>query len=188
MNVYGKLAKCRVELQEAKLKKSGQNKYAGFSYFELSDFLPTANKIFDKNGLCPIFNIFGDKAVLNIFNVERPEEVITFESKIANLELKGCNAIQALGGTITYMRRYLYMNALEIVENDSFDAVTGQNEKKEKVIKIAEKQEEKFADAGQKDNLKKIIGNAEFAKVMNACGGRLTLAKYEELINEPKSV
>ena len=140
MNVYGKLAKCRVELQEAKLKKSGKNKFAGFDYFELADFLPTANKIFNDNGLCPIFNIFGDKAVLNIFNSEKPDEVITFQSTIAKLELKGCNEIQALGGTITYMRRYLYINALEIVENDSFDAVTGQQpDKKEKVVKIADK-------------------------------------------------
>ena len=139
MNIYGKLAKCRVDLQNSKIKKSGKNKFAGFDYFELADFLPTANEIFEKNGLCPIFNIYGDKAVLNIFNSEKPEEVITFQSAIAKLELKGCNEIQALGGTITYMRRYLYINALEIVENDSFDAVIGQPEGKPKVVKIAEK-------------------------------------------------
>lgn len=181
MNIYGKLAKCRVDLQKSNLKKSGKNKYAGFDYFELADFLPTANEIFDKNGLCPIFNIFGDKAVLNIFDTDNEKAVITFESPIAKLELKGCNEIQALGGTITYMRRYLYMNALEITENDSFDAVSGQDNKNpenKKVVKMTE-----FASAEQKNELKNIIGGQKFAKLMNDCGGKLPLAKYEELIN-----
>ena len=30
----------RVKLQNAKLKKTGNNSFAGFDYFELSDFLP----------------------------------------------------------------------------------------------------------------------------------------------------
>lgn len=184
MNVYQKLAKCRVELQETQLKKSGKNKYAGFEYFELSDFLPTINKIFEKNGLCSIFNIFGEKAVLNVFNAEKPDEVIVFQSQIAKLELKGCNEIQALGGTITYMHRYLYMNALEIVEIDSFDAVTDKSEKKEPIKKEKEtKEKTEFITLAQKKQLREKIGNFEFAKVMNNCGGNLPVEKYEELIN-----
>lgn len=35
----------RVSLQNAKLKKSGRNKFAGFDYFELSDFLPKLNEL-----------------------------------------------------------------------------------------------------------------------------------------------
>lgn len=40
MNIYKKLQKCRVDLQNSNLKKSGNNKFAGYSYFELGDFLP----------------------------------------------------------------------------------------------------------------------------------------------------
>ena len=42
------------------------------------------------------------------------------------LELKGCNKIQALGGSETYSRRYLYMSAFDIIENDMFDAVVSE--------------------------------------------------------------
>lgn len=38
-----------------------------------------------------------------------------------NLELKGANAVQLLGGVETYLRRYLYMTVLDIVEADQFD-------------------------------------------------------------------
>ena len=48
-----------------------------------------------------------------------------------DLELKGCNKVQALGGVETYLRRYLYMSAFDIIENDMFDAVENNNNKKE---------------------------------------------------------
>ena len=35
----------RVKLQNSKLKKSGNNKFAGFDYFELADFLPRLNEL-----------------------------------------------------------------------------------------------------------------------------------------------
>ena len=57
MNVYGKLSKARLLLQQKKLKKSGKNKFSGFDYFELSDFLPSINEIFNEVGLCSQFYI-----------------------------------------------------------------------------------------------------------------------------------
>ncbi len=135
--IYEKLQKCRVELQNLKLKKSGKNNYAGFEYFELKDFLPTVNELFAKNKMFSNFSMTSEIAELEIVDCEDKTSV-TFTSPIAELELKGCNKIQALGGTHTYLKRYLYINALEIVEADLFDAVTGkeepQEEKKEKPI------------------------------------------------------
>ena len=46
------------------------------------------------------------------------------------VEMKGSNAIQNLGGSNTYLRRYLYLNALEIVENDVYDATSGKTNTK----------------------------------------------------------
>ena len=128
MNLYQKLQKCRVELQKKKIKKSGKNKYANFDYFELADFIPDVNVLFEENGLFSNFSIDTDKAYLTVINAEKPDEKEVFTSPIENLDLKGCNKIQALGGVHTYMRRYLYMNALEIVENDYFDGVTGKTQ------------------------------------------------------------
>ena len=40
LNLYQKLQKVRVELQNSKLKKSGKNTFSKYEYFELGDFLP----------------------------------------------------------------------------------------------------------------------------------------------------
>ena len=52
MNVYQKLNEARTRFHQAKLKKSGHNKFAGYSYFELSDFVVPALQIFNEIGLC----------------------------------------------------------------------------------------------------------------------------------------
>ena len=41
MSVHKKLMQARIRLQSAPLKKTGENKFAGYKYFELGDFLPT---------------------------------------------------------------------------------------------------------------------------------------------------
>ena len=48
MNVFEKLQNCRVELQKMNLKKTGENKFAGFKYYELADILPSINELFLK--------------------------------------------------------------------------------------------------------------------------------------------
>ena len=54
MSVYSKLMEARIRLQNTKLNKSGHNKFAGYQYFELGDFLPQINQIFHEIGLCGI--------------------------------------------------------------------------------------------------------------------------------------
>lgn len=130
MNIYEKLQKCRVELQNMKLKKSGENKFAKFKYFELADFLPAINKLFFENKLFSNFSIIEEVATLQIINCETPEECIFFKSPTASADKIG-TPIQALGAEHTYLRRYLYLNALEITEEDTLDAVIGQNNKKQ---------------------------------------------------------
>lgn len=130
-NVYQKLQQCRVELQQTSLKKSGNNKFAGFKYYELADFLPVINELFNNNGLFSQFNIIENVASLEIINAENPEEIIIFSSPTAEANIKGTQPIQNLGGIHTYMKRYLYINALEIVENDLFDAKSGNDKEEE---------------------------------------------------------
>ena len=131
-NVYSKLQNARKLLQESKLNKSGKNKFSNYDYFELSDFLPRINEIFDELKLCSCISYTNDTATLKIFNSENPEEVIVFESPIEDAELKSCQPIQILGAKHSYMRRYLYMSALEIVENCVIEEHTGKEENKPK--------------------------------------------------------
>jgi len=131
MNVYIKLQLARVQLQKMNIKKSGENKYSGFKYFELKDFIPPLNEILAENRLCSNFSIKDNEAVLTIINCEAPEQVLTFTSPVAEAPLKGCTPIQSVGAVHTYMKRYLYLNALEIVEDDILDKNAGAIENKE---------------------------------------------------------
>jgi len=130
MSVYKKLQEARIELQSKPLKKSGKNKFAGFEYFELGDFLPTIQTIFTEKGLCGTITFYTDLAILTIVDVDKPEDKIEFKSPMSTAELKGCHAIQNLGAVQTYLRRYLWVAAMEIVEHDSLDAITGKDEPK----------------------------------------------------------
>lgn len=120
-SVLAKLQTARIRLQEMKLKKSGHNKFAGYDYFELGDFLPTINRLFHELGLCSIVTFTEDVATLNIHDIDGGG-CIVITSPMAEAQLKGCHPIQNLGATQTYLRRYLYVTALEIVEHDALDA------------------------------------------------------------------
>lgn len=128
MNVYKKLQLARVLLQNTKLVKSGKNKFAGYEYFELGDFLPAIQNICEDVGLCGVVSYTVDTATLTIYNTEGQDK-IEFCSPMSTAELKGCHAVQNLGAVETYLRRYLWTNAFEIVEHDALDATTASESK-----------------------------------------------------------
>ena len=127
INIYQKMQAIKGELLEMNLKKSGLNKFANFSYYELSDFLPQIIKLCNKYNLFTQINFNKENGTLTIVNAENTDETISYITPTEELELKGCNKIQALGGIQTYLRRYLYMNAFDITENDLFDNIIGKN-------------------------------------------------------------
>lgn len=120
MTVHKKLMQARIKLQGIEMKKSGQNKFAGYSYFELGDFLPHIQQIFNDVGLCGVVSYDVDMARLCITDTE-DGTALTITSPMAEANLKGTHPIQNLGAVETYQRRYLWMTALEIVEHDMLD-------------------------------------------------------------------
>ena len=119
--VHKKLMQARIMLQNAPLKKSGHNKFAGYSYFELGDFIPTINSIFNEVGLCGVVSYDAEIASLTITDVDDGTNII-ITSPMADANLKGCHPIQNLGAVETYTRRYLWVTAMEIVEHDALDS------------------------------------------------------------------
>ena len=119
--VHKKLMQARILLQNAPLKKSGHNKFAGYSYFELGDFIPTINAIFAEIGLCGVVSYDTDIASLTITDTDDGTSLI-ITSPMAEANLKGCHPIQNLGAVETYTRRYLWVAAMEIVEHDALDS------------------------------------------------------------------
>jgi hypothetical protein len=130
MNIYQRLNAARKKFHSLKLKKTGHNKFAGYDYFELGDFLIPALNCFDEAGLCAVIFFDKDIASMKIHNVDLSDrESIIITSPMGSAALKGCHEVQNIGAVETYQRRYLWVVAMEIVEHDALDAVTGSDDK-----------------------------------------------------------
>ena len=127
MSVYKKLQQARTKLHTTKLTKSGKNAFAKFNYFELSDFMPAVTDIFNEVGLCGVVSFTNDTAYLTIHDVDGDERAfVTFTSPLVLANMDRIQAIQSMGASHTYYRRYLYLMALDLVENDLIDSVEPQ--------------------------------------------------------------
>jgi len=124
MGVYRKLADARRMMRSRTLKKSGHNKFAGYNYFELGDFLHPALEIFDELGLISIVSFTKEQAELCIVDTVGGGEIV-FTCPFGSAALKGCHEVQNMGACQTYNRRYLYTLALELLEHDALDSTTG---------------------------------------------------------------
>lgn len=131
-NVYQKLIKARAQFLNADVQKTGKNMHLSFKYFELDDIVPPAIRIFSAIGLVPVVNFTADTGTMTIINTDNPEDTVSFVAPfnqiapiMSNTGKQATNEMQALGSSITYMRRYLYMMALDICESDTIDANAG---------------------------------------------------------------
>ena len=128
-NVLQKLAQARLLFLKENVQKSGKNIKLEFKYFELSDIIPSAIQIFAEVGLVTNTVFDGEKAVMTVYNTDNLEErglefIAPYREvgQILNREGKEVtNPMQALGSSITYLRRYLWMMVLDIVEHDDID-------------------------------------------------------------------
>ena len=198
-NIYQKLQAVRVKITEQCTKKSGKNGYAGFEYFELKDFLPQANKAFAEVGLCPVFTIEArqiDKNPNTITETGIVEEIanlriyqdkdtyIDFATPIADVVMggKNNNPIQNLGAQHTYLKRYLYMNALELSESDMIDATAGKEKPAETKPTLATpKQVETIMNMYDDENLEKIKEYYQVEKIED-----LTVVQASQAIKAKK--
>lgn len=128
-SVMKKLQKSRVDWQSKPRKKSGFNKFQNFKYFVLKDILPTVNEIFNKNGLYSQYNLTKDYAELIITDSTTGDYLI-YKIPVQKLDNP---TMQNIGAINTYSKRYLYMNALEIEEDE--DELDSQDLKKTEEVK-----------------------------------------------------
>ena len=128
---------------------------------------------------------------MTLVNTDNPSETIEFTSPMRDLELKGANSMQSLGGCETYQTRYLYIQLLNIVENDSFDRVSGTEDNKEintskkytgNVRLISEAQLKRLymlANGIDSDTIKEVIGKYGFSSSKD-----ITMNEYNNICNE----
>ena len=134
LNVYQKLIEAREKFLESDVNQSGKNMQLSFKYFELKDIVPTVTHIFKEMGLLAVARFTDTVATLTIINTDNPEETIDFpvpfnqiQPIVSNAGKQVTNDMQALGSSITYMRRYLYLIAMDICVNDEIEPTIDKN-------------------------------------------------------------
>jgi hypothetical protein len=130
MSIYKKLSDAREHFHELELRKTGHNKFAGYKYFELGDFLIPALHVLKMYGIVSVISFGKEIATMRLINIDKSDDFIEITSPMSSAALKGAHEIQNLGAVQTYTRRYLWVAALEIVEHDAIDSAPA----KEKVI------------------------------------------------------
>ena len=146
--LYGKLKQIKVELRKVINTKSGYNTHSKFKYYQLEDFLPQVLEAFSKYNIYNEYSIDTDLeiveertdfdgdgtphksvtkrpveyAYLYLKNLDNEDDEMVYRLKTAEASVYGAAAIQNLGAKITYMKRYIYMSLLDIVEPDAVDA------------------------------------------------------------------
>lgn len=169
MSIYAKLAQARVKLQKENLKKTGNNR--SFKYFELKDFLPRVNEIFDELKMCAVVRYSSELATLTIYDCEK-DESIEFTSPMVQKALPSGTEIQNLGAIQTYQRRYLYLTALEIVEDDLVDSIPpekAEQKKQESQKRYNESTQQNANSTQDKSILDKLKGG------LKECGNKKEL-------------
>ena len=147
--LYGKLKQIKVELRKVINTKSGYNTHSKFKYYQLEDFLPQILEAFSKYNIYNEYSIDTDLeiveertdfdeetnktyktvtkrpveyAYLYLKNLDNEDDEMVYRLKTAEASVYGAAAIQNLVAKITYMKRYIYMSLLDIVEPDAVDA------------------------------------------------------------------
>ena len=172
-SVMKKLQKSRVDWQSKPRKKSGFNKFQNFKYFVLKDILPTVNEIFNKNGLYSQYNLTKDYAEL-IITDSSTGDYLAYRIPVQKLDNP---TMQNIGAINTYSKRYLYMNALEIEEDEDeldsqdLDKPVNKESKEELIKKISEALGETKLNTWLKTSKKEKIEDftvEELSKVWNS--------------------
>jgi hypothetical protein len=151
IGLHHRMSQIKMELSKCKIPKSGHNKFSNFYYHELTDFMPFINELNVKHGVnaYPKFLKQEGICVLTLVNSDDKEDFYDVVIPYIDAEMlsKGggasvVDAIQRLGSTITYNRRYLYQSAYDIVESDGVDSLPPNDSEKEKIPTPQPKQEQ----------------------------------------------
>ena len=162
MSLNESIISIRVKLQNSKLNKSGLNKFAGFDYFELSDFLPRLNELMLEEKVNDLFTIENDKATLTLIKGEERQTYsipfIVFDTPINSKGQKSMQDIQYLGALNTYYKRYLYLNAFGITDGDVIDALENNSKMTKEQKEIITKMPKQW-----QDGIKKTYGSLDLS-------------------------
>lgn len=170
MNLNETIIKIRVELQNSKIKKSGKNRFAGFEYFELADFLPKLNELMLEYKVNDRYTIDNDLAKLELIKGEERQEYtmpfVIFPTPLNKNGTPSMQDIQYLGALNTYYKRYLYLNAFGITDGEVIDSMDSANLQKGITIKASGNIEKKTLELLSKMNELELDTNSDHEEIL----------------------
>lgn len=138
MTVHEKLLHLRLEFAASGVKKTGinMNSAVPFDWYQLEDIMPTFQRLCDKYRLIAYSSITREGAYAMIVDLDNTEGEVRFAIPYADntiIETKDGRAVttpmQALGGGITFLRRYLYYLILDLTQSDEVNQNIGLEDK-----------------------------------------------------------
>jgi hypothetical protein len=121
MTIYEKINILRKRIKDANLKKTGKNNFAGFTYYELADFLPQTIDLENEIGLISMFTLRDDENADLVVCDTTSDAQVVFTVRVREANMKGALEIQKAGAENTYAKRYAYLNYLNLTEADQVD-------------------------------------------------------------------
>lgn len=135
-----------IAMNNIRIKKDGKNKFANYNYFKPDTINSKVNPLFLQLKIFPRFYTdyikFGDEttqvtdmeqvktstlvtkysykemAYLELIDILNPQVKEVYQMPIEHPDIKGANKMQNIGGARTYAKRYLYMEALNIADDE----------------------------------------------------------------------
>lgn len=129
-------------MNEIRIEKNGKNTFSNYDYFKPEEINRKVNPLFFSYKIFPLFTTYikgfetqvienlensvttktqieyKEIARLTLTDVLNPKEQLIYEMPLRDIEIKGANKMQNVGGVRTYAKRYLYMEALNISDNN----------------------------------------------------------------------
>ena len=121
MCILKKIAIIQRNLMSKDIPKSGYNKFAGFNYHELEDLLPPITRECFDQELILLFDFTESEAILKITNWNDAKDFIPYTVPMPEIREmnKKMNIMQSEGSYITYLKKYLLVNAFLIMEKST---------------------------------------------------------------------
>jgi len=191
MTIFEKLQKSRVDFLNRNVKMTGKANRS--IYYELADILPHINEILYINKLCSSFKMDDENAVLTIHDSDDLKSFEDFKCSVKDAELKGVSKIQSYGGSMTYCRRYLWIAAFDIVENDIIENLGELSDRiligKEEAVAILERAKAVKKEKEIKQYIKKAYKKDDINKLTTKEAAEINeaLQKIEDTLKEKET-
>jgi len=174
MKILKKMNEAVEIIKSQNLKKKGKNTFSKYDYYTPEQVSELVIGACHKVKLFPKFDLkrneLGIVGVLSIYDIESDEAPVVFEMASDIPNIKATNVSQQLGGAMTYTKRYLFMNAFDIADNN-LDFDTTENTKKSQEQKMGIDEAVKTSITNAINQCKSIAdvkkmwnGNAELKK------------------------